>query len=347
MSVISTSRSTKTYSNAEPKVDATTNTPSQLSTDEMKKLGADNVGDLLNKLADPNYTDPSKKMRTVGNDKLDKDAFFKLMLAQIKNQDPTNPLKSHEMAAQLANFSGLEQMQNMNNTLTEMKNGQKPLEQFQALNFIGKAVAGDSSKLVRAKGDKEHDFKFDLPTAATKLELRIRNNDTGETIRTISLQNLKEGENKFSWNGMNDKGQPAPTGNYQFFAEATGTNGAQMQVKTDFEGMITGVNYTNDGPVLMVGNQSVRMRDIKKIQDPSLMRNDQNVNSVVESDLKKEGAVNETNIKQGAAPNGQTSEAPKESQGAPEAAPQFAQNLMETVGMSREMMEKVAKETKN
>ena len=343
MGVVSTNRSTKTFGNTElTPVESTANTPSQLSTAEMKSLGADNVGDLLNKLADPNYQDPNKKIRAVGSDKLDKDAFFKLMLAQIKNQDPTNPLKSHEMAAQLASFSGLEQMQNMNTTLTEMKKGQKPMEDFQTLNFIGKAVAGDSAKIIRTKGDKEHDFKFDLKAAAQKLELRVRNNDTGETIRTVTLNNLKEGENKFVWNGLNDKGQPVPAGNYQFFAEATAASGNKLEVKTDFEGIISGVNYTNEGPVLLVGNQSVRMRDIKKIQDPSLMRNDQKINSVVESDLKKAGAVNETDNKQGV-----TAEPPAELQGAPEAAPQFTQNLMDTVGMSREMMEKVAKETQN
>lgn len=341
MSAISTGRMTKTFGNMEPAPEST-NTPSQLSTADMKALGTDNVGELLNKLADPNFVDPSKKMRAVGSDKLDKDAFFKLMLAQIKNQDPTNPMKSHEMAAQLASFSGLEQMQNMNTTLNEMKNGQKPMEGFQALNFIGKAVAGDSAKLIRAKGDKEHDFKFDLKSAATKFEIRIRNNDTGETIRTVTLNNLKEGENKYVWNGLNDKGQPAPAGNYQFFAEGTAANGMKMEVKTDFEGLITGVNFSNEGPVLMVGNQSVRLRDIKKIQDPSLMKNDQKINSVVESNLKKEGALNQTDIKQGA-----TAETPQEIEGAPDAPVQMTQNLMDTVGMSSEMMEKIAKETKN
>ncbi len=341
MSVIGNNRMTKAFGNIEAQPDKG-NAPSQLSTEELKKLGAENVGDMLNKIVDPNFTDPSKKMRTVGSDKLDKDAFFKLMLAQIKNQDPTNPLKSHEMAAQLANFSSLEQMQNMNNTLTEMKNGQKPLEQFQALNFIGKAVAGDSSKIIRTKGDKNHDFNFNLAMPAEKLELRIRNNDTGETIRTISLQNLKDGENKFSWNGVNDKGQVAPAGNYQFFAEATSTNGVKLEVKTDFEGLITGVNYTNEGPILTVGNQSVRLRDIKKIQDPSLMKNDQNVNNVVESNLKKEGAVKETGSKQGV-----TTETSSEVEGAPDAPINVAQNMMETVGMSREMMEKLTKETSN
>jgi flagellar basal-body rod modification protein FlgD len=279
-------------------------------------------------------------MRSVGNDKLDKDAFFKLMLAQLKNQDPTSPLKSHEMAAQLANFSSLEQMNNMNQTLTEMKNGQKPMEQFQALNFIGKAVAGDSSKITRAKGDKDHDFRFTLKDAASKVEIRIRNNDTGETIRTISLQKLKEGENKYVWNGQNDKGQPAPVGNYQMFAEAYNSAGGKQVIKTDFEGVITGVNYTGEGPVLMVGNQSVKLKDIKKIQDPSLMKNDQKVNSVVESNLKTTAPTKETGNKQSA------TQTPDATEGAPEAPLKLQQNLMETVGMSSGMKDRLAKETK-
>ena len=149
------------------------NTTKTLSVADQAKFGDDHVGDVLNKIADPNWVDPSKKMRTAVNDKLEKDAFFKLMIAQMKNQDPTNPLKSHEMAAQLANFSSLEQMQNMNTTKTEIKNGQKPVENFQALNLIGKSVAGDSSKLVRSVNDKELDFRFTLPMDASETEIKV------------------------------------------------------------------------------------------------------------------------------------------------------------------------------
>lgn len=77
---------------------------------------------------------------------MDKDAFMKLMLAQMKHQDPTNPMQSHELAAQLAQFSSVEQLQNLNTTMTDMRNGQKPSESFQALNFIGKAVSGGLGK---------------------------------------------------------------------------------------------------------------------------------------------------------------------------------------------------------
>lgn len=339
MGVVNIARSTQAFGKTEGPIESS-NKASNLSADELKKLGGDNVGEVLNKIADPNWVDPSKKMRAVGSDKLDKDAFFKLMLTQLKNQDPTSPMKSHEMAAQLANFSSLEQMNNMNQTLTEMKNGQKPMEQFQALNFIGKAVGGDSSKINRIKGDKEHDFRFTLTNPAAKVEIRIRNNDTGETIRKIDLQKMKEGDNKFVWNGQNDKGQPAPAGNYQMFAEAYNDGGVKQAIKTDFEGVITGVNYSPEGPILMVGNQSVRLKDIKKIQDPSLMKNDQKVNSVVESNLKTAEATNQTDNKQSA------TEVSAPVEGAPDAPLRLQQNLMETVGMSSEMKDKLAKETK-
>lgn len=312
---------------------ATNNPSSNISALDKNKIGGENVGEVLNKIADPNWVDPSKKMRTAGNPNLDKDAFFKLMIAQMKNQDPTNPLKSHEMAAQLANFSSLEQMQNMNATLTEMKNGQKPVENFQALNLIGKAVAGDSAKLVRAAGEREHDFRFNLPVDVSQATIKVRNGD-GDIVRSYDMKNLKQGENKITWNGEDDKGNKMPPGDYDFFIEAKDASGKKIAVKTDFDGLITGVNYTPEGPVLLVGNQTIRMRDVKKITDPRLKKNDQKINDVTSLDLKKQEAAGETK-KEG---NGESkvSSAP---------APAAKSKILDDVGLSRDMMEKIAKET--
>ena len=185
MSTMGVKLGTKTYGEIQGTRPASemNNTTKNLSVTDQQKFGDQSVGEVLNKIADPNWVDPAKKMRTVGNDKLDKDAFFKLMIAQMKNQDPTNPLKSHEMAAQLANFSGLEQMQNMNTTLTELKNAQKPQENYQALNLIGKAVAGDSSKVTRSPGDREHEFKFNLPMDSTDANIKVYDAE-GEMVRS-------------------------------------------------------------------------------------------------------------------------------------------------------------------
>lgn len=301
-----------------------------MSATDREKINGDNVGDALNKITDPNWVDPSKKMRAVGNDKLDKEAFFKLMLTQMKNQDPTNPLKSHEMAAQLASFSSLEQMSNINTTLTDLKNGQKPLEQYQALALIGKSVAGDSSKLIRNKGDMDHDFRFSLPSDASEVSVQLKNKE-GEVVRKFELRNLKKGDNSITWNGRDERDISSPAGEYTFAVDATATNGSKVAVKTDFEGQITGMNYTSEGPVLMVGSQTIRLRDVKRIIDPSLMKNDQKPQAAVSQDLKVPSALLQTD--------------PRVQEGAPEAAPSNTMAL-ENVGMSRELTNKLQKETK-
>ncbi len=297
-------------------------------------LGAENVGDVLNKIVDPNWVDPSKKVRTTGNDKMDKDAFMKLMLAQMKHQDPSNPMQSHELAAQLAQFSSVEQLQNVNTTLARMETAQKPTESFQALNFIGKAVSGDSSKVTRLKGDKTHDFTYTLPDTAKEAVVRIRNS-SGETVRTINLKELKKGENTYTWNGQDDRGAAMPTGDYQMFMEATSTAGAKLAAKTDFEGTITGINYTADGPVLLVGNQSIKLKDVKKIVDPSLMKNGQISKNFSGQDLKNKQVTSQNKEKQ-----------TEEDKGAQEPSLATASNIMDNVGMSRDMIAKLEKETK-
>lgn len=334
--------------------------PNTLSANDMKKLSGEDVGEVLNKVADPNWVDPSKKTRTVGNDKLDKDAFFKLMLAQMKNQDPMNPMQSHEMAAQLASFTSLEQMQNMNKTLTEISNAQKPTEQFQVLQFLGKSVAGDSSKIYRAKGDKDHDLLFDLPMNAKETEIKLKNAD-GEVVKTYNLNNLKQGSNRITWNGMDDKGTVLPEGEYQFTVEAKNEQDKKVAIKTDFEGVISGVNYTKEGPVLMVGNQSVRLRDVKKIVDGNLTTKSapgekaQNANGQVvppgakpaaaQGQVQGQGQTAGAQQGNAAAPQGNTTsrQEPAATQGAPEAPPKS--KILDQVGLSSEMMSKVVKET--
>ena len=86
--MISTSRSTQTWSKSPQTTSSKSDGQQVLSPDDLKKaLGDKDLGTVLNEIADPNYVDPSKPKNNAKKD-LDKDAFFKLMLAQMKNQDP-------------------------------------------------------------------------------------------------------------------------------------------------------------------------------------------------------------------------------------------------------------------
>jgi flagellar basal-body rod modification protein FlgD len=226
------------------------------------------IGDVLNEIADPNWVDPKKVQREQKKD-LDKDAFFKLMLTQMKNQDPTNPVPSHEMAAHLAQFTSLEQLFNINANLGDIKKAQSPMADYQVLNFIGKSIAADSSKIVRNKGDKSHELRFDLRGDAANAELLVKDADGG-VVRKYNLNALKKGSNKISWNGLNNDSQPARAGDYYFTVEAKNADGKKIAVDTQVKGRISGVNYTSKGPVLMIGDQSIYLADVKQIEDPEL-----------------------------------------------------------------------------
>ncbi len=69
-----------------------------------------------------------------------KDDFLKMMIAQLKHQDPLNPMDGTAFTAQLAQFSSLEQLQNLNTQMTSFTQQQQALGNSQAVNFIGKQV---------------------------------------------------------------------------------------------------------------------------------------------------------------------------------------------------------------
>lgn len=222
------------------------------------------MGQVLNEIADPNWVDPKKMRRP--ESKMDKDAFLKLMLTQLKYQDPMNPLESHEMAAQLAQFSQLEQLSNIDESVKGLKTAQEPMSNYQALNFIGKSISADTEKIIRNKGDNAHDLRFSLPQAAREVTVKVMD-ETGEVVKTVKATNLKRGENKLTWNGTKNDGYPAFSGNYTISVEGISEAGQKISGRTNFSGVVTGLNYSPEGPILMVGDQKIRLGDVKRIED--------------------------------------------------------------------------------
>lgn len=269
--MISVKGGTRTWSPAEQQSSLKGDNAQNISaSDRAQLLGEEDLGTHLNKIADPNYVDPAKNRR-VGNPDLDKDAFLKLFLAQLKNQDPTNPMESHELAAQLAQFSSLEKLNNIDTSMSQMAKQSDPNQGLDSLNLIGKGVAGDSSKIFRSDIKSQHDVTFNLAAPAREVELSVRN-AAGQEIKKLVARDLKTGANKVSWDGMIESGSPAPEGEYNVVLTAKNSAGQKIMAETRFEGRVSGVNYTPEGPVLMVGQQSIRMKDVKRIFDASTIK---------------------------------------------------------------------------
>ena len=115
----------------------------------MPVTNTNNYTDLTNLTVTNNTTtNSSSSVTTATNNELGKDAFLKLLIAELSNQDPLNPVEDREFISQMATFSSLEQMQNMNKTLESMSEANK----FSAVSYIGKAIAftNDEGKQVPA-----------------------------------------------------------------------------------------------------------------------------------------------------------------------------------------------------
>ena len=97
-------------------------------------MAVDSIGNLINATTSAST---ASAVTTATNNDLGKDAFLKLLIAELSNQDPLNPMEDREFISQMATFSSLEQMQNMNKTLETMSESNK----FSAVSYIGKAVS--------------------------------------------------------------------------------------------------------------------------------------------------------------------------------------------------------------
>ncbi|MCB0356350.1 MAG: flagellar biosynthesis protein FlgD [Bdellovibrionales bacterium] len=319
--MISIKGGTQTWSKAEQTSALKPETQQSMSSVEKNEfLGEkENIGEVLNKIADPNWVDPAKT-RKVGNAELGKDAFLKLLLAQMKNQDPTSPMESHEMAAQLAQFTSLEKLQSIDESMKNMNSvkGNADGSKFDSLSLIGKAVGGDSSSVLRQDPTEEHDINFKLMKDANKVKLTIKDAQ-GTPVRELEIKDLKAGQNTVSWNGINEEGAPMGKGEYKVDIEAFDIAGQKVGAETKFSGVITGVSFTPEGPVLMMGKQKIRMNDVKTITTSEYV--DKTVRHEVNNQILKS-----------------TNDVAKSAN---------TQALLDNVAMSRGMINKVGKETGN
>ncbi|MET1014795.1 MAG: flagellar hook assembly protein FlgD [Paenisporosarcina sp.] len=94
----------------------------------------------MNKITSNMYLAQKPDERKTGNSKLGKDEFLKILMAQLQNQDPTNPMKDNEFIAQMAQFSSLEQMTNMTQAFEKFASGQQQTQLIQYNTFVGKQV---------------------------------------------------------------------------------------------------------------------------------------------------------------------------------------------------------------
>ena len=212
--------------------------------------------------------DDGQKVKTAKDDEdpLGRDAFLKMLVAQMEHQDPLNPMEGTDFSAQLAQFSSLEQLFNVNDTLEDLAASMGSKGQENILDYIGKEITSEDNNL----NLKDGKISNGLFTLTEPSEAMITIYDAfGQEITTLFPGQLEAGTHQVDWDGRDRTGVSVSDGTYKFQVTAVTESGAHVPVKTEATGLVTGVTYDSGYPYLVVDDRWVDPATVTKIQDPS------------------------------------------------------------------------------
>ena len=190
------------------------------------------------------------------------DRFLSLLVAQMKNQDPLNPLDNAQVTSQLAQLSTVQGIENMNKSLQALASSLGVNQMTQAANLIGRGVLVPGNTL--SPVELRDVIGFDLSRPADNVSVSIHD-AAGGLVRNLNLGPRDVGVNVLAWDGLTENGSPAPAGEYSFSVKAD--QGGQAISSTQLSlGMVNSVSQNSQGVQLnLAGNKSVGYAEIRQI----------------------------------------------------------------------------------
>lgn len=188
--------------------------------------------------------------------------FLTLLTAQMQAQDPLNPMDSANFASQLAQFSSVEQLTNINTTLTSMAASQASLQNTMAADLIGKQVTVTGNN-VTLNGQAV--IPYTLSGAASQVTVSVYDS-TGALVKTAVLGQQSAGNNSYTWDGTDQNGNTLPAGQYTFAVTAVDASAQTVTATPLTSGTVTGITFNNNVTYLTIDNNTqVQLGDIQAI----------------------------------------------------------------------------------
>ena len=209
----------------------------------------------------PLATGSTTAPRDKQNDVVNQAEFMKLLIAQLQNQDPLNPLDSANFSAQLAQFSSLEQLTQINQKLGEQNADE--IGRFEAVGFIGREVSGPSLGIAVEDGTATTlDYTLDRGTTVTAKIF----DENGRQVASLPVGQQGAGTHTFDLSEV--AGAPdLQDGVYAVVITQTAEGTIGTTIDTYVTGRVTGVDLTAESPVLLLGQRRLVLADLTEIKE--------------------------------------------------------------------------------
>ena len=211
-------------------------------------------------------SDVSKIMQINGAN-LGKEDFLKLLVTQLKYQSPLEPMKNEAFVAELAQFSSLEGIQNLNDKFDQSVKSNTLLAQSignsMATTLIGKNVKIQTNQFQLSE-DNGMEIHYNLPKTADKVSVEIYD-DQGNLVTTKTLDAESSGDHVFRWNGEDKDGKTLPAGTYKVVVKGIDSDKNETNASTYLVGKVDSIRYSNGGAYLMVDGQMYGIGDVQEV----------------------------------------------------------------------------------
>ena len=194
------------------------------------------------------------------------DTFLNILTTQLKNQNPLDPLDTNQFTAQLVQFTGVEQQLKTNEFLETLMLSTQNTAKSEAVSYIGKQVTA-SGKTGELNDEKKATWAFNAETTVPNAVVTIK--DAKGSVVYSETGSLNAGPGTFLWDGKTTTGTTAPNGIYTIDIKGTSLSGSSIEVTTSSVGVVTGVDFTGDVPILTIGSRKVAISDVTDVRVPS------------------------------------------------------------------------------
>jgi len=204
----------------------------------------------------------------VTDGEITEETFLKLLSVQLQHQDPLEPASDVEFIQQMATFASLEQQRITNQNLSIMQLYESSINNSNALAIVGKEVKIADNAINHTAEGQSHTVFYDSDSGAARVQITVRDED-GREVFTSTQVGAEDGEQPFTWYGVDENGDPVEPGKYTIDITLQDENGTDFPTNVYQMERVDGISYENGSIMVLIGDRKLPIENVVEVYEPT------------------------------------------------------------------------------